>query len=96
VSYVNVIEKTSQDGLVLEWWRFSLIDQCLVLDAYVKTVRKSKRHKGIQEQAYVRLFARDSTISEEQVPWSQELAEEALRVLTSSIRVGRWKTDFGR
>jgi hypothetical protein len=93
---MNVIEKTSPDGLVVERWRFCLIDKCLVLDAYTKTVRPSKRHKGAVAHHYERLNERDSTISEEQVPWSQELADEALRALTSSIRVGRWKTDFGR
>jgi hypothetical protein len=67
-----------------------------VLDAYTKTVRKSKRHKGTVEQVYVRLFPRDNTVPEEQVPWTQELADEALRTFMTSIRVGRWKADFGR
>lgn len=90
------VEKKSDDGLTVETWRFCLIGNHLVLDDYAKVVRPTRRHKGTATGHYNRLSARESTMTEADVPWSPELAEEALRLYTATIRVGRWQIDFGR
>lgn len=88
------IEKTSEDGLDSEKWKFMLLDTDLVLDEYAKATRKTRRHGWLQTGRYSRLNRRDSTLTEAQVPWTQELANEALQRLFGFFHVGRWEADF--
>ena len=91
------IEKISEDGLTVETWRFCVIDTRIILDDYRKVVRQSRRHKnGTVTGHYNRLSARESTLTETNVPWSDEIAKEALNLFVQTLRVGRWQTDFGR
>ena len=91
-----LIEKKSDDGLTVETWRFCLIGNHLVLDDYAKVVRPTRRHKGTAVSHYNRLSSRESTLDEAQVPWDEAIASEALVAYMQQIKVGRWKTDFGR
>lgn len=91
------VSKKTEDGLTVETWAFCLLDNMLVLDDYKKVIRPTPRHKNGNVVAhYNRLFVRVSTIEEADVPWSSELAGEALLHYMATIRVGRWKADFGR
>lgn len=90
------IERVSSDGLTIETWRFCVIDTQIILDDYTKVIRPSRRHKGTATGHYNRLSARENTLDEADVPWDEALASEALLLHMKRMKVGRWKTDFGR
>jgi hypothetical protein len=93
---IDVIRK-SDDGFIVNRWTFITIDNDLVLDGYEKFKLPSRRHKiGKPIASYSRLFGSRSSIFEADVPWPDDVREEALAKHVSTIRVGRWKTDFGR
>jgi hypothetical protein len=90
------IQKKSDDGLTVEMWRFSLIGNHIVLDEYCKMTRPTRRHKGKVASRYNRLVMRESTLAEADVPWSTDIAEEAMRLYVATLRVVRLSIDCGR
>lgn len=96
MSYI-LIERSSEDCLTVEKWRFCVIDTRIILDDYTKVVLPSRRHKiGTEVAHYNRLSERKNTITETEVPWDDSIASEALAAYVKQVKVGRWKTDFGR
>lgn len=59
----------------------------LLLDDYYSCVRLSKRHGWKIDKKYSRIFGRDSTIKEQDVPLSQAIRDQAKKEFISKIQV---------
>ncbi len=79
------IETYSQDGLKFEVWEFALLGNNLVLDSYKFIARQSKLHKAVTAKSYSRIYRCTMKLSE--VPLTDEIRNEALRVFTSKLKV---------
>ena len=62
----------------------------LYLDKYWVSVKESKRHKPRIVSNYSRLSSRDSSLTEDQVPLTDELKKEAIQLYISNIQVCKW------
>ena len=79
------------DELTFEKWRFTFIDKAIYLDAYYILQKESKRHRNFRVlKKYERLFDRDSTMTEGEVPFTDEIKTEALNQFVSKIKVIKW------
>ena len=79
------------DDLTIEVWRFNDIDRHLYLDAYALMKRESKRHRKYKyELRYERLSGRDSNITENDVPFTDDIRKEALEIYYSKIECLKW------
>lgn len=88
------ITKTSPDKLTRQEWRFwfYLRKTALILDRYTLYKRETKRHKFGKSsivKSYARTFARDCTISADEVPLDSGIAEEARKKFIDKIIVAR-------
>lgn len=78
------------DDLTIERWRFLFLDNNIVLDAYYLLQKESKRHRNFQViKKYDSLSKRYSNIEEIEVPFSEEIKQEALNKFVSKIKVIR-------
>lgn len=86
------VTRVSPDGLTTEKWRFCLcFDTQIILDEYRVLRLPTKRHKvPVLVAEYSRLRERDSTLTESQVPWPEDVREEALQKLLTQFQVVRW------
>ncbi|MEB3150553.1 MAG: hypothetical protein VKL60_16265 [Sphaerospermopsis sp.] len=80
------------DELTFEKWRFTFMDGSRIyLDGYSLLQKESKRHKTFKVLKYYdRLSSRDSTMLESEVPFTDELKQQALSQFVSKIKVLRW------
>ena len=79
------------DELTIERWRFSFIDRNIYLESYYVLQKESKRHRNYRTlKKYERLSKRDSNIEEVDVPFTNELKQEALNQFVSKIKVLKW------
>ena len=79
------------DELTIEKWRFSFIDRNIYLESYYILQKESKRHKNYRTlKMYERLRKRDSNIEESEVPFTDELKQEALNQFVSKIKILKW------
>jgi len=79
------------DELTLERWGFMHIDNTIYLHSYVvlgKDSKRSRKYKVLKE--YDRLRSRYSTISELEVPLTEELKLEVLNEFMKGILVKKW------
>jgi hypothetical protein len=92
VKIFNTMEIRKQiDDLTTEVWIFNFIRGHLYLDAYALVKKDSKRHKKCRyELRYERLNRRDSNIEERDVPLSDNIRKEALKVYCSKIKCLKW------
>jgi len=79
------------DELTFERWRFYFLNETLYLDSYYLLQKESRRHKNFKVlKKYERLMGRDNTLTESEVPFSDELKMEALNKFVSTIKVIKW------
>lgn len=78
------------DDLTTEMFYFWLNDLVLILDSYIVVKRKTKRHKGEILKKYDRLRGRESTLSETDVPFTEEIKQQAIEYVTSKLSVKLW------
>lgn len=79
------------DELTLEKWRFYILDKRIYLDAYYLLQKESKRHKNFRTlKGYERLSERNSTMREGEVPFTDEIKQEALNKFVSLLKVMKW------
>lgn len=71
-------------------WIFWLDGTNMWLDHYIEMSRVSKRHKFIVNRNYNRLDLRQSNMTVEEVPLSEEVKSEALKQLVSQITIQKW------
>lgn len=81
------ILKFSQDNLKVQKWTFILLDSKLVLDSYSLSKKASKRHSFKITLSYSRLRHRESSLSVEEVPFSDNIQQSALNELMKKITV---------
>lgn len=93
------ITRTSKDSLTSQVWKFAVCFRSeeiqVVVDEYHFLQRSSKRHKFLlgENSTYLRLFSRDSTCMEKDVPLPTDVIEEARQNVVNWVKVGRW-SDF--
>lgn len=76
------------DELTFEEWYFIIIDNKLVLNGYY-IIKKVKRKLNTIIR-YDRILSRHNNISENDIPFTDELKAEALNLYASSIKVIKW------
>ena len=103
---INNLTVTRQvDELTNDVWTFCFFDDrlMLVLNGYSRVVRASTRAKKYVPVGpqYARISSdlrdiqRSLRMTEEEVPFPDDVKEEALKVLISQLRVGLWNKDYG-
>jgi hypothetical protein len=80
------VVRNSADGLTQEAWVFLFIGTNLVLHEFMRHKRQSKRHNFQLDKKYLRINARDSSLKKEQVPWPQDVLDEALETFTKAVK----------
>ena len=79
------------DELTLEKWGFVIIHQNIYLDSYYLLEKESKKHRNYKFiKKYERLNKRDSNIEERDVPFTDDIKQEALNQFISRIKVLKW------
>jgi hypothetical protein len=79
------------DDLTLEIWGFTFIYGTIFLDSYYLGQKESKRHRNYKSlKQYSRLLGRNNTITESEVPLTDELKTEVLKQFISTIEVKKW------
>lgn len=85
-----IIEKQIDD-LTVERWRFSFLYGTIFLDGYCLLQKENKRKRNfVVLKKYDRTISRDNTIPESEVPFTDELKNEALSKFVSTIKVLKW------
>lgn len=78
------------DDLTIERWAFLFLDNNIVLNAYCLLKKESKKHRNFKViKIYDSLSNRNSNIEESEVPFSEEIKQEALNKFVSKIKVIR-------
>ena len=86
-----MILKKQIDELTVEEFDFYASGTNLYLDRYLLLKKESKKKKKYSVlKLYSRLNARDSTIKEDQVPFTDEIKAEAIKQFTESIKCLKW------
>ena len=79
------------DDLTFEKWRFTFMYGTIFLDGYSLLQKETKRHKNFRVmKQYDRIMSRDNTITESEVPFTDELKVEVLNQFVSTIKVLKW------
>jgi hypothetical protein len=80
---INELEK--------EFWSFTLIGSTLYLNEYRLLIRESTRHRKYRSiKVYDRLMKRNSTIEEHEVPFTNQLKQDALEAYFKTIECALW------
>ncbi len=87
------VRRPQKDELTEEVWWFTVIDTKIILDAYVRNSRPTRRHKFTSTMAYSRLGRCE--LAETAVPWPEDVRQEALDQYIAELKVGRWDAEFG-
>ena len=84
------VTRESADCLYREEWTFWFIGVTLVLDRYVSASRRTRRHKYTMHKPWFdRLRERGATMDPDDVPIPDDVRDEALRTIASSLNVAR-------
>lgn len=84
-----IVEKTIDD-LTLEKFTFITLDHKLYLDTYSIRKRESKRHTYKLIKLYNRLSTRDSSMTEDEVPFTLGIRAEALQMYKDTLKCLKW------
>ena len=84
------IERTIDD-LTIERWTFIILQNNIYLNSYVLLQKESKSKRNFNIlMKYDRIFNRNSTIKESEVPFTNELKQDVLNKYISTIKVLKW------
>ena len=85
----NIEVSRIENDLRHETWTFWFDDSrgWLILNEYRKWERTTKRHKHITVAFFHRIDGRNNTVSIDQVPWSDDIASQALHEFMKRIRI---------
>jgi hypothetical protein len=89
----QIIIEREIDELTIERFEFYQTDNKLYLDKYYIMKRESKRkriYNLVRSKLYNRLMERDSTLTEAQVPFTDEIKALAIKQYTDSIKCLKW------
>jgi hypothetical protein len=80
------------DSLHQEQWYFYYDDsnQVLYLNKYYLMYRETTRHKWKTEKKYDRIDSRYSTLTQSEVPFSEDIKAQALQEYIQGIAVRLW------
>lgn len=82
------------DELTKETWSFIFIDSysALVLNTHSLSKRASTRHRKYKDlENFNRIMGRENTLTEEEVPFPEDVEAEALEKFFDTIRCIKWK-----
>ena len=85
------------DELTIEEYTFYFMDNnILFLDTY-RVAKKEKRQRFYRTiKSYDRLRERDSTMTEDEVPFPSEIRQEAIDLFTKQIKCLKWSEKYKR
>lgn len=94
---MNIELKKQIDELTIEEYTFYFMDNgMLFLNTYRLAQKENKRQRSYRTlKKYDRISSRESTITEDDVPFSPELKQEAIDTLTSQIKCLKWSERSG-
>ena len=79
------------DDLTIEVWGFYINGNTIYLDYYTLFQKESKRKRTFKPiKYYSRLRNRESTITESEVPFTDEIKKDALDKYIETLRVLKW------
>jgi len=83
--------KKQRNALSREVWIFKIIGNTLFLDEYYIAEKESPRHRKYKNTLYYnRIMGRNNTITEEEVPLSREVKDEALNMYFNKVKCIKW------
>jgi len=85
------------DELTIEEYTFHFMDNNILFLNTYRLAKKEKRqrfHRTIK--SYDRLRERDSTMTEDEVPFTPEIRQEAIDVFTKQIKCLKWSEKYKR
>jgi hypothetical protein len=84
------IEKQVNE-LTKEVWGFTVIDRIIYLDSYHVMTRESTRARKYRSiKQYERIKSRDNTLTENEVPFTDELRQEVLNEYFKTLKCLKW------
>ena len=88
---MNIERQYGEDGLLKEVWNFTIINSTIFLNGYQLMEKESARHRKYKTlKNYDRLMKRESTITEDDVPFTDEIRQEALRTYFKTVKCLKW------
>lgn len=81
-----VLNKPAHDGLSGSQWTFCLLGTRLVVDRYHEWEKATRRHQPKILREWSRLDRRGNRLSQEQVPFTEDIAVEAKETLVRLIQ----------
>jgi len=89
-----IVEKVI-DELTIETFEFYQTENKLYLDKYFIRKRESRRKRNYHAVIrYDRLSERDSTITEAEVPFTDEIKAMAIKQFTDSVKCLKWSERY--
>jgi len=79
-----------KDDLTQEVFSFWVSDTKLFLDTYSLQKRGTKYKKFVAEKYYSRLSGRDSNLTENEVPFTEEIKKQAIDRFVSQLTCLKW------
>ena len=90
VQIIKQIDELTTETYIFTTMNMDSDKPVLYLDRYWVSVKETKRHKPRIVSNYSRLSGRDSNLTEDQVPLTDELKAEAIQLYISKIIVRKW------
>jgi hypothetical protein len=90
--YTSIVRGTLKGedlSQILESWSFCLIDNVLVLDSYIISVKEKGKRKYKIIKQYDRLYRRDSTLTIDEVPFPEDVQIDAKNDIMNQITVSK-------
>ena len=79
------------DELNIEKWTFYVQENKIYLDTYYRLTKETKKKRNYKTVCfYNRLRVKESSISESEVPFSEEFKKEVIEKFTSQLKVLKW------
>lgn len=86
ITITNQIDKNT-----IEEYGFTIMDSNIIyLNTYRIATKEPRQRYARTVKRYDRLNSRDSTIKEEDVPFTPEIREEAIRIFSTQLKCLKW------
>lgn len=85
------MELIKQNGNTREIYRFYQEKSNFYLNEYILETRFPPKRKYTPSKYWHRLFNRDCTITEDEVPWNEDIIAEVHELACKQIKIGKWK-----
>jgi len=87
------MELIKQNGNSREIYRFWLDGNKYWLDSYSLETKFPPKRKYTASKFWHRIYQRASTITEDEIPWNEDIIAEAHELAVKQIKIGKWKNN---